>query len=271
MVASQRYVERGAGDLGSRTSNRTAFFLGAWVGLLGLAIHCLVDFDLHIPGIAITAALVAALLAANVRHSTERFWVNPGVMGRVIATVGTALVLYWMVPLSLRIGREGMALNRVRQGVVMTPALLDSLELAVRQAPDNPRTAFQLGDALRRFSLQGEASWQDYGQRAVASLSRAVKLNAHDARAQLALGQTYHWLNQPEAAAAAFSEALRLGPNDVDIHNNVAWYLLQQGRAAEAKQLAQQTLVWQWWSNPLALEILQQADQRLKAAGAPQP
>jgi O-antigen ligase len=271
MVASRRYVERGAGDLGSRTSNRTAFFLGAWVGLFGLAIHCLVDFDLHIPGIAITAALVAALLAANVRHSTERFWVNPGVMGRCLGTVGAALVLYWMVPLALRIGREGMALNRVRQGLVMTPALLDSLELAVRQAPDNPRTAFQLGDALRRFSLQGEASWQDYGQRAVISLSRAVKLNPHDARAQLALGQTFHWLNQPEAAAAAFTEALRLGPNDVDIHNNVAWYLLQQGRIAEAKQMAQQTLVWQWWSNPLAMEILQQADQRLKSAGAPQP
>lgn len=269
VIESSRYVERGQGDLGARASNRTALFLGAWVGLLGLGVHSMVDFDLHIPGIAVTAALVSGLLAANIRHFTERFWYRPGMVVRVLLTGGTAALLFWMLPLGFHTGREGLALNQVRQGRLMTPALLDSLELAAREAPDNARTAFQLGDALRRFSLQGESSWRDYGQRAVASLSRAVALNPYDARAYLALGQTYNWLNQPEDAAAAFARALQVGPNDVEIHNNVAWYLLQQGRAAEAKKMAQQSFAWQWWSNPLALEIIHEADQRLKAS-APQ-
>lgn len=268
-VASSRYVERAAGDLGARSSNRTAYFLGSWVGLFGLAVHSLVDFDLHIPGIAITASVVAALLAATVRYSTERFWFRPGLAGCGLLTLGAGLALVWMLPVAFRLGRQGMALNRVRQARVMTPALLADLELAAREGPDDARVAFQLGDALRRFSLQGESSWQEYGQRALESLSRAAKLNPHDARIQLALGQTYHWLNQPEAAAAAFTQARQMGPNDVDINNSIAWYLLQQGRAAEAKQMAQQSLTWQWWSNPLAQDIIQQADQRLKAASTP--
>ncbi|MBL9175202.1 MAG: O-antigen ligase family protein [Verrucomicrobiales bacterium] len=269
-VASSRYVERASGDLVARGSNRTAVFLGSWVGLLGLSAHCVVDFDLHIPGIAVTASLVAALLAACVRYSTERFWFKPGLAGCVLITAGAGALLGWMLPATVRLGREGLVLNRVRQTRVLTPAILADLELALREAPDNPRTAYELGEAQRRLSLQGENSWQEHANRALAAFSKAIQLNPHDARAQLALGQTYHWLNQPEAAAGAFTQALKLGPNDVEITNAVAWYLLQQGRAAEAKRMAQQSLAWQWWSNPLAQDILQQSDQRLKA-GAPAP
>lgn len=265
VIASSRYVERSSGDLVVRGSNRTAVFLGAWVGLLGLGVHCIVDFDLHIPGIAVTAALVAALLAACVRYSTERFWFKPGLVGCVLITAGAGALLWWMLPVAVRLGREGLVLNRVRQTRELTPAIVADLERALQEAPDNQKTAYELGEVQRRLSLQGEGSWQEQANRALAALSKAIQLNPHDARAQLALGQTYHWLNQPEAAAGAFTQALKLGPNDVEIQNAVAWYLLQQGRAAEAKRMAQQSLAWQWWSNPLAQDILQQAEQRLKS------
>ena len=108
VVASSRYVERSSGDLAVRGSNRTAVFLGAWVGLLGLGVHCIVDFDLHVPGIAVTASLVTALLAACVRYSTERFWFKPGWVGCLLITAGAGALLWWMLPVAVRLGREAL-------------------------------------------------------------------------------------------------------------------------------------------------------------------
>lgn len=272
VVRSSRYMERSSGDLGARTSNRTAFFLGAWVGLVGLGLHCIVDFDLHTPGIAITAALIVGLLASTLRFSTERFWFRPRLPGRFVLTAAAAAALVWMLPQALRFGREGMALNRVRQMRQLDTAMAEALQRAAVEGPDNDRTAFELGEVHRRLSLQGEASWKAEADQAVTHLQRAIRLNPHNARAHLALGQALNWLNQPEAAAAAFAEAMRRGPNDVTIHNAVAWYLLQQGRPAEARQMAKQSLEWQWWANPLAQDIILQAEQRLKPlppVGAP--
>ena len=45
---SRKYVERASGDLGDKGSNRTAFFVGATLGLGGLAIHCLGEFAMHV-------------------------------------------------------------------------------------------------------------------------------------------------------------------------------------------------------------------------------
>ncbi|MCW5558407.1 MAG: O-antigen ligase family protein [Verrucomicrobiae bacterium] len=265
LVRSNRYVERSVGDLGARTSNRTAFFLGAWVGLVGLGLHCIVDFDLHTPGIAITASLIAGLLASTLRFSTERFWFRPRLPGRLVLTAAAAAALVWMLPQALRFGREGMALNRARQMRLLDASLAEALQRAAVEGPDNDRTAFELGEVHRRLSFQGEGEWKDEAGLALVSLHRAVQLNPHNARAHLAIGQVHQWLNQPEEAAAAFAEAMRRGPNDVTIHNTVAWYLLQQGRAEEARQMARQSLEWQWWANPLAQDILVQAEQRLRA------
>jgi len=266
LVKSSRYIERSSGDLGARASNRTAFFLGAWVGLAGLGLHCIVDFDLHTPGITVTASLIAGLLASTLRFSTERFWFRPRLPGRLVLAAGTAAVLVWVLPQALRFGREGMALNRVRQMRLMDASLAGALRRAATEGPDNDRTAFELGEVHRRLSLQGEEAWKDEAGLALVSLHRAVQLNPHNARAHLAIGQVQNWLNQPDEAAAAFAEAMRRGPNDVTIHNAVAWYLLQQGRADEARQMAKQSIEWQWWANPLAQDILFQAEQRLKAS-----
>ena len=48
---TRKHVQRAERDLGRRgTSNRFAFFLGASAGLLALAAHSVVDFNLHVPG-----------------------------------------------------------------------------------------------------------------------------------------------------------------------------------------------------------------------------
>lgn len=264
-VRTLKYVERGPGDLGSRSSNRTAFFLGAAFGLLTLAVHCVVDFNLHIPAIAVTAALLAALLTAHIRFATERFWLTPNVLVRLALTLAAVGTLVWMVPVALAFGREGLLLNRIAWAREVTPELIADLEQAAHQMPDNARTAYELGENLRRLSLLGEDAWRDWAVQAVESLQRAAELNPHDARIHLALGQTYRWLNEPDLANAAFLQAYQLGPNDIVIATTLAWYALQQGRPEEARRFAAQSLEWQWWSNDLAREVLQRAEQQIKA------
>ncbi len=265
-----KYVERGPGDLGSRSSNRTAFFLGAVFGLVSLAVHCFVDFNLHIPAIAVTAALLAALLAAHIRFATERFWLTPNIVVRLALTLAAIGTFVWMMPVALAFGREGLVLNRIARAQEVTPELIADLELASRQMPDNARTAYELGENLRRLSLLGEDSWRDLAVRAADSLQQAARLNPYDARIRMALGQTYRWLNEPDQADAEFLQAYQLGPNDVVIATTLAWYAFQQGRPEDARRLAAQSLDWQWWSNDLAREVLYRAEQQIKA-GTPTP
>lgn len=259
-----KYVERAAGDLGSRNSNRTSVYVGVITGLGSLAVHCLVDFDLHIPVIAVTASLLTALLASHVRHATERFWYTPPVFLRILLCAAAVGVGVWMAPLAWKFGLEGVALNRTESVQEVTPALVEDLTLASVLMPDNARTAYELGENLRRLSFQGDSNWQELAVRAVETLNRAAQLNRFDARIQLSLGQTYRWLNDPEKAEVALQKAAELGPNDRIIANALAWYALQQGKLDEAQRLATQSLEWQWWSNDLAREVLLQVELKKK-------
>lgn len=265
LARSVKYVERGASDLGSRGSNRTAFFLGGIVGLATLAVHCLVDFNLHIPAIALVAAVVAGLLASNIRFATERFWLTPRVAGQLVITLLGAAALAWLLPFASRTGREGLALNRAARATAITPELLTDLQRAAQLAPGNPRTAFELGENLRRLSLEGGHDWHTLAESARDWLDQSLKLNPHDARVRLSLAQTLNWLGDRTRAEEEFAETLRRGPNDVTIANAVAWFYLTHGKPTEAKALLQKSLEWQPWSSWTARDYLQKAEQQLQA------
>lgn len=269
VVRSLKYVERGSGDLGTRSSNRTAFYLGSTVGLGSLALHVVVDFDLHIPAIAVAASLVAALLASHLRHATERFWFGAGVFSRILVTLATAAILVWLSGEVWTLGREGLALNRAAAQTVVTDAYIAEMKAAALARPDNPKTAFQLGENLRRASFDGEIAWRELALEAVEWLDRAAGLDPYSARTQLALGQTHRWLRDPDKAAIALQKAEQLGPNDIEIASNLAWYALQDGRIEEARRLAKRSLEWQWWSNDMARAVLEEIEAQGRLA-APQ-
>lgn len=265
VARSVKFVERGSNDLGNRGSNRTAFFVGAISGLGTLAVHCLVDFNLHMPAIAIAGAIISGLLASNIRFATERFWLTPRLAGRVIITAAGVGLLAWLGPLASQLGREGVILNRSAAATAITPELIANLEAAARLAPDNPRTAFELGENHRRLSFTGDDDWRKHADEAIRWLELAGTLNPYDARTRLRLGQIYNWIGERDKAEKAFAEALRLGPNDVSVANGVAWFLLNNGRAAEAKPLLEASLKWKSWSNWAAQDYLQRVEQMLKA------
>ena len=263
-VRSVKYVERGSSDLGSRGSNRTAFFVGAVAGLGTLGLHCLVDFNLHLPAIALAGAVITGLLASNIRFATERFWLSPRLIGRLAITAAIIGAAVWSGPLALQLVREGRLLNRAAALPGITPDLLTMLEAASKVAPDNARTAFELGENYRRLSFGGDDDWRKNAAEAIRWLERAISLNPYDSHARLRLAQTLNWTGERERATQEFDQALRLGPNDVAVANAVAWFLLNNGRAAEAKPLLEASLKWNWWDNWAARDYLQKVEQAAK-------
>ena len=263
LAKTSKYVERGS-DLGWKASNRTAFFTGAAIGLAALAFHCLVDFNLHIPAIALTAAVLAGLLASNIRFATERFWLSGRWWNRASVTLAGGAVLVWLIPATVRAAREGIHLNRAAAAAAITPRLLADLERASESAPDNARTAYELGENLRRLSRDGGSGWRSQGEAAVRWLERGTQLNPHDARARLSLALARHWIDDTNRAGTDFDAALKLGPNDVNLANHVAWNLLTRGRTNEASALIDQSLTWDPWGNWVAKHYRAQLDAAMK-------
>lgn len=251
VARTSKYVERGSG-LGWKASNRAAFFVGASVGLAALAFHCLVDFNLHVPAIAMLAALLAALLASNIRFATERFWLSSRPWNRILLTVAGLAALCWLTPTVVRAGRERFYLNRVANASTINNRLIEDLQAAVRFAPDNPRSAYEIGENLRRASFTGSSGWQAQAKLATQWLARSSVLDPHNARTFLDLARARHWLDDTNGAAADFDLAQKLGPKDVNLANFVAWNWLERGRTNEAKALLKDSLTWDPWGNWMA-------------------
>jgi len=264
ILKSRKYVERGASDLGARNSNRgsnrTAFFLGSCLGLLGLAIHSAGDFLLHIPAIGLLAVLLAAQLASTIRFATDDFWVTPKWWSRIPATALVLAALGFVLPTAMSYGREGWYLNRAATRGTVSDDLLSDLKAAASIQPGNPRTAFELGENYRRLSWQGAGQWREEATNSVAWLERAIALNPHDPQAHLALGLVSDWLGDGARARREFERAVDLGPNDVSVHNHYAWNLLTQGRVAKARVVFEQSLQWNGWDNGFARRYVDEID-----------
>lgn len=267
VLYARKYAERGGSDLGSRGSNRTAFFLGSTLGLTGLAVHCGTDFLLHVPGVALTATVLSAMLASQVRFATERFWLKPAPWGRLLVTLAAAGVVAGIAPLALLYAREGRHLNRAEARGSLSPELIADLKAAAAVMPDNPRTAYEIGENLRRISLRGLDGWEGQAREALEWLGKSAAGNPLAAHPHLAASLAWHWLGDLEQAQREMLEARRRGPHDLLIQNHHGWLLLQQGRTGQARAVFAESLEWNWWDNWMARKYLEEIDAGLWPEG----
>lgn len=270
IILSRKYVERGIGDLGDKGSNRTAFFVGGSIGMVGIAIHSAGDFILHIPALGLVTVTLASMLASTVRFASERWWHTPRWWSRVPVTLVGGLGLWFLVPVAWKGFREGWHLNRAALASEINPALIEQLKAAAAVVPDNPRTVFEIGENLRRLSFSGEARWEEQAREATEWLTQAQVVNPHDPMVHVALGLTWHWLNEAAKASREFEKAVDLGPRHVAVANHYAWDLLQQGRVRAARAIFDQSLAWNSWDNWFARRHVEDIDRgRWKEAKQP--
>jgi O-antigen ligase len=109
-------------ELGSKFSDRSAFVVGAAIGVLAVMLHCIVEFNMQIPALAVTAVTLMALLAGQTRFATERYWINPGRLGKILLTAVAAALLGYLSAQGLRKGAETCWLARANAGNIMDTA-----------------------------------------------------------------------------------------------------------------------------------------------------
>jgi uncharacterized integral membrane protein len=264
LCKSWRHVGGAAPDLGSRRSNRFAFVLGGSFGLLALAIHSVVDFNMQIPANAILAVTLMALLASHLRFATERYWFNaPRVVTLLVSVVLGALIAA-LTYTGQRRGREYAALERAAREAQYSNAEIKALKEAFAAEPQNFETANRIGWCYRIQSWEGADDYAVLAEQAITWFARATALNPYDADSYLWHGLCLDWLGRHEEARPLVMRAEELDPNGYFTVAHVGWHYVQSGEYAAARACFERSLRLQWKNNPIARNYLEICDRRLE-------
>jgi O-antigen ligase len=256
-----KYVRR-SNEISTRTSNRSAVVLGCSVGLLAILFHSVTDFNMHIPGNALTAVTLLAVITSHIRFATERFWVKPGIFGRAL----TSIILiagggYFCLQLS-RLAPQTYWLARYYAPLTWDQRL-DVLKKAYAAEPQSNEVAVEIGTHLRKKAFEGDDGWEETTRQAIAWFEKATPLNKWNPFNYINLGVCYDWLGDHEKAKSYFDKALELDPKGHWVLFWCGWHKLQTGELAEARKFFLDSYNFYWQDNPDAKKYLEIVDKKL--------
>lgn len=228
-----KYVRR-QNEISTKPSNRAALVLGSSIGLLAILAHSVVDFNMHIPANAITAIMLLAILTGHIRYGTERFWVNPRLPGRLMATIVLAAGACWVTWQGVSFGLEDKLLQRAEKAPAESEERFDLLQRAHALEPHNSETVRWIGEILRRKGWAGNEGYEEVLRGAITWFERSARLNKWDPYALAYWGMCLHWLDDKERASELFDKALKLDPEGSYMMALYGWHLLQIGKLREA-------------------------------------
>jgi O-antigen ligase len=262
---TRKHVQRAERDLGVRSgmSNRFAFFLGASAGLLALAVHSVVDFNLHIPANAILGVTLLALLTSNLRFATERYWVNmrlPVKMLAMAALAGGVTYLGWQ---GWRRGDEYVWLARAQSPSLMVLDRAALLEKAFAAEPGDFETAYDIGEAYRIQSFEGGPDYAAQAETAMRWYARARQLDPFDGYDDLRTGMCLDWLDRHAEAGPFYSRAESLDPNGYFTVANIGWHYVQVGDYLAAREWLERSLRLESDENIIGRSYLDLVEQKL--------
>jgi O-antigen ligase len=237
-----KYVRPPENDFGRGMSNRFAFFLGASAGLFALAVHSVVDFNLHIPANAILGVTLLALLSSNLRLATERHWLGARLPVKMPATLVLVAGVAYLGCQGWRRGQEAVWLARAEQSPVYSPEQAANLKKAFDVELMNFETAHNIGECFRTQSFDGGQNYEDLAKMAMQWYARGMKLNPHDGYNYLRYGMCLDWLEKHDEARPYFNRADALDPNGYYTEANIGWHYVQAGDYAAARSWLERSL-----------------------------
>jgi O-antigen ligase len=251
-VRTWRAVRRSSNDFGTgRRSDRTAFLVGACVGLFAIMLHCTVEFNMQIPADAMTAIILMSLIAAQGRFATEGYWKNPGLAGKAALTALAAGAVFILGADALHRGRETYWLRRARFGKITAEQASVCLEKAHEIEPANAQIDYVLGEGLRLTSKEGNAGYQDKARDAIEWFGRGMEANSFDARFPLRIGMCLDWIDRAREATPYFDLAQHLEPNDYYVALEKGRHFVALGDLKTAKY---------WMQYSMGLRYTKEAD-----------
>lgn len=272
LAKTWRHVRRSENDFGSGQSNRFAFYLGASGGLLALAVHSAVDFNLHVPANAITGVVLLALLSSHLRFATEGYWVN---LRRPLKSLATMMLVVGMVYLGLQEWRLGSETRWLLQAARFPALFSPECETALRKAfaaePKNFLTAYNIGEMLRAESFTGGDNYEAQAKEAMVWFGRSISLNPYYGYSYLRTGMCLDWLGKPDEAEKYLSQAESLDPNGYYTVSIVGWHYVQTGDYAAARQWFQRSLTLDSQNNSISHTYLDLVERKLEERASGQP
>jgi len=267
-----RQVRPSTAQLGGKTgSNKFAFVLGASVGLVAILIHSIIDFNMHIPANAILVVSLMALLSSHLRFATERFWWRAGLWTRLLLSAVLLVGGVCLVQQGWRRAVEFVWLDRAAKAPIYSRQQVALLTRAISVEPQNPQTAYALGEAYRQQSAEGGEAYEgqegvDYrslAERALTWFRRSAELNPWSGRTAVGCGWCLDWLDKTREAADCFDHAEALEPNNYFILNGIGLHYVQVGDFAAARPWFERSLRLQQRDNLIAQNYLELTRIRL--------
>ena len=230
------HIRREESDFGTAMSSRYAFYLGAVCGLFALAVHSLVDFNLHIPANALAGVVVLAVLAGNLRFATKRYWVR---IRRPQQWILTLILGGGVIYLGTQIWQRTGELRWIAQARAL-PSFSEEQTAAWQQAlawePKNYNNAYNLGECYRIQSQDGGDNYRELAQKALAVYALGIRLNPHDAYCRLRSGMCLDLLGRHAEAEPYYLEAETRDPNGNYVVGYIGWHYLQIADYPAARQ-----------------------------------
>lgn len=258
------HVQREGDDLRARQSNRTAFVLGASVGLLALLLHAVVDFNFHIPANAVAFTAVAALLVGHLRFTPANVTVPLGFTGRAAVTVLGLVVAFWLGSESARRGVEHHLIRRADAPQNSRAQQLDLLRQAHAVEPRNPQTCFSLGEVFRADAWDLPVGQQQpAAEEAMRWFERAWELNPYDGYAHVRYGMCLDLLGDRARATRHFFRALELDPVGAFTLGHIGWHYCQLEDWATAQKYLRRAIELPGADYTLPLAFLPVVEGRL--------
>jgi O-antigen ligase len=271
ILRTAKAVRRTPNDLNPRRSTRFGMLAGASLGLLAIAMHSALDFNLQIPGIAIMAVAFVALLSGQTRFATERYWVTLGSAGRAAGTLvllAGVVVLGWT---EFRGAQECKWLLRASKEPELSPRRVEALEAAWKVEPANFDTTYAVGEYYRNRSFEPDSADADgQARKAMEWYERGMKLNPYDGYNWLRYGMCLDRIGpgrdgKPPESDSYYNRADSLDPNGYFTAANIGWHYTQLGDFAAARTWLERSRRLEWVENEIVEKSLPFVERRLKS------
>ncbi len=226
LLRTWKFVYR-SNDISTKPSNRFALVFGSSISLLMILLHSAVDFNLHIPANGLITVVLFSLLTGHLRFATERFWINPGISGRIVGTILLGAGLFYFTTTGSRLWREDRLLRRADRFHVTDREQIDFRKLAFQVEPMNYDSAFWIGQAYRLKSVEGDLGYEKLAEEAMSWFARGIALNPYDSHNYLYYGMCLHWLNRPVEAVAYFKKGQAVDPTSAFTYAMLGWHYFQ--------------------------------------------
>lgn len=264
------HVCRGDRDLGGKMGSRHAFVVGGIAGLAALLIHCVVEFNMQIPAIALLAVTWMGLLSGFIRFATERYWSSAGFGKKTIASIVLGLAALCLVTQCWRLAREQYYLHLAEIAPLYSHAQIDLLKKAHATEPMNPDTIYQIGETLRVKGWGGMRNEEQLLNEAMSWFEKGMKIQPYHSLMFLRQGMCLDWMDRSSESPRYFQRAAELDPNGYYTISHVGWHYAQIGDYATARAwlLRSTQIPGVQEKNDVGRNYLEVVERRLREAAA---